>query len=462
MYKEQTMKRAVILMAAIVFLAAYSTSVAEIKTFVRDFTYQAGEADSKLTSRDNALIQVKRLLAEELARYLQSKTEVKNYQLTKDQIISYTALYGQTQIINEKWDGKEYWMQAKIEADPEEVAKHLDAVRKDRDQSKKLEELKRKTDELLKENEQLRKATKDDQISISLYERNIDDIKANGLLAEASILAKQNKHKEAIERLTSAIQLYSDHYSQAFTYATRGLSYLALRDYAQAIKDCTKAIGLNPEEDMAYRVRGQGYGYLSNYEQSIKDYDKAIALTPNNAYSYMLRASGYASLGNFKMAKTDYSQAIQLSPYNADAYHFRGHSLLLDGDKTGALNDFTKSCELGKNDACNDAHKLKKELPIAKEDTKVSGLNEKVEKADAARWFEKGMELSSRQDYRGAIAAFTKAIEINPEFAEAYHKRGLRYQRIGDRKQSLADLKKAAQLGHKNSQDFLRFQNVSW
>ena len=213
---------------------------------------------------------------------------------------------------------------------------------------------------------------------------------------------------------------------------------------------------------MAYRVRGQGYGYLSNYDQSIKDYNKAIALTPNKAYSYMLRASGYAGLGNFKMVKTDYSQAIQLSPYNADAYHFRGHSLFLDGDKTGALNDFTKSCELGKNDACNDAHKLKKELPIAKEDTKVSGLNEKVEIADAARWFEKGMELSSQRDYRGAVAAFTKAIEINPEFAEAYHERGLRYQRIGDRKQSLADLKKAAQLGHKNSQDFLRFQNVSW
>ena len=65
-------------------------------------------------------------------------------------------------------------------------------------------------------------------------------------------------------------------------------------------------------------------------------------------------------------------------------------------------------------------------------------------------------------DYKSSIAAFTKAIELNPQFAEAYHKRGLRYQSLGDDRQALIDLKKAAQLGHKSTQEYLRFQNINW
>ena len=81
---------------------------AETKTFVREYTYQAGDEDSKNSSRTISLREVKRLLLEELGTYLESTTEVQNFQLTKDQIITLTAGIVQTELVEEKWDGRTY------------------------------------------------------------------------------------------------------------------------------------------------------------------------------------------------------------------------------------------------------------------------------------------------------------------------------------------------------------------
>jgi hypothetical protein len=48
---------------------------------------------------------VKRILLEELGTYLESHTEIVNFQLRKDQITAFTAGVVQTQILKEKWDG---------------------------------------------------------------------------------------------------------------------------------------------------------------------------------------------------------------------------------------------------------------------------------------------------------------------------------------------------------------------
>ena len=92
------------------------TVYAKPESFVKEYTYEAGESDSKLTCRTIALEQVKRLLLEELGTYLISNTEVLNSQLTKDQIVTYTSGVVMTVIINEKWDGQKYALKAKITA----------------------------------------------------------------------------------------------------------------------------------------------------------------------------------------------------------------------------------------------------------------------------------------------------------------------------------------------------------
>jgi hypothetical protein len=108
----------------IVLLLANPVSAKSV-SFVKDYTYQASEADSKLSSRAIALEQVKRLLLEELGVYLQSDTEVINFQLTKDQIRTYTAGIVKAVPIEEKLDGVNYYLKAKLEADPDQVVKEI-------------------------------------------------------------------------------------------------------------------------------------------------------------------------------------------------------------------------------------------------------------------------------------------------------------------------------------------------
>jgi hypothetical protein len=97
-----------LIFSVIILLFAVNTAFAEVKTFEKEYTYQASDFDSKNSSRTLALETVKRLLLEELGTYLITETEVKNFQFSKDQIISYSAGIVSAVIEDEKWDGKSY------------------------------------------------------------------------------------------------------------------------------------------------------------------------------------------------------------------------------------------------------------------------------------------------------------------------------------------------------------------
>ena len=169
------------------FLPLFSPAYAEIKTFIEEYTYQASEADSKLSSRVIALEQVKRLLLEKLGTYLESETEVKNFQLTKDQIVILTAGIVRAEVIDERWDGKTYSLKAKIQADPTDVANSIYKLRQDHQKTKELEETRKKADEALKEVEKLKK-----ELRIAKAQKTEQDkyAKAVNLLSDTDRLGK--------------------------------------------------------------------------------------------------------------------------------------------------------------------------------------------------------------------------------------------------------------------------------
>jgi len=174
---------AAVCLLAIILLIAASPCLAAIKVFEREYTYQASEADSKLSSRTVSLAEVKRLLLEELGTYLESITEVKNFQLTKDQITALTAGIVRVEVLDERWDGKTYWLKARIAADPDDVVKSLDALRRDREKSRELEEVKKRADALLAENKRLKEELKTAEGKLSEkkqeeYAQNIKELDA--------------------------------------------------------------------------------------------------------------------------------------------------------------------------------------------------------------------------------------------------------------------------------------------
>lgn len=98
--------------------------------FIEVYTYRAGESDSKLTCRAVPLIEIKRLLLEKIGTYLETRTAVRNFQITSDEIVAMTAGIVKTEILREDWNGETYRLTARIEADPDDIVGEIDKMRK--------------------------------------------------------------------------------------------------------------------------------------------------------------------------------------------------------------------------------------------------------------------------------------------------------------------------------------------
>ena len=69
----------------------------------------------------------------------------------------------------------------------------------------------------------------------------------------------------------------------------------------------------------------------------------------------------------------------------------------------------------------------------------------------AEEYFKSGDDKVYANDYYGAIADYTKAIELDPNDADAYKNRGTIKEILGDLNGACADWKKAARLGHEDA-----------
>ena len=66
---------------------------------------------------------------------------------------------------------------------------------------------------------------------------------------------------------------------------------------------------------------------------------------------------------------------------------------------------------------------------------------------DAIAYNNQGLAKQNLGDYEGAIADYTKALEIDPDFADAYYNRGNAKKKLGDYKGAIADYNKALEIG---------------
>ena len=216
------MKRAYILLFFIIVFLSPSLVLAETITFTKEYTYQASDFDSRNSSRTIALEMVKRLLLEQMGTYLISATEVKNMRLTKEQITTYSAGIVSAEIIDEKWDGKSYWLKAKVSADPNEVEKILKKLVEDKYKTQELEEMRKKAGELTKENDRLRakleagaKAKKRDkkaeEKNAKAYEKTIRGLNAIEWFQKGYKAAIAERWEDASDAFTKAIELKPDY-----------------------------------------------------------------------------------------------------------------------------------------------------------------------------------------------------------------------------------------------------------
>jgi tetratricopeptide (TPR) repeat protein len=256
------MKRIIAFLVCFSLLISAAIVFAEIKSLVKEYTYQASELDSKTSCRAIALEQVKRELLEELGSYIESTTVVQNAQIEKDEIKTISAGIVQTKILAENWDGKYFWIKAEVSADPNEVAASIEKVRNDQKLSEELAESQAEKEEALQE---------------------VDRLKAE--------LSKSNADKEKLAQYNQAVNKL-----QASDSFEEGTAMTVAGDYEGATKAYDRVIYLRPEDPKAYFGRSIVYIYLGNYSRATQDLDRAMVIRPANTNVYFQRASAYKSI----------------------------------------------------------------------------------------------------------------------------------------------------------------------
>ena len=321
------------------------------KTFVREYTYKASDYDSKVTSRANALEQVKRLLLEEVSVYMQSEFEMRDWEeqigdkiesgeFAEQRIIAITAGITETKILDERWTGVEYWIKAEITLDPDDLKRKIDEVINNKEKLKELEEVKKKADDALAEIERLKKElskskSEAEQLRLTkAYNKETDALSATDWFQKGYNAGMNGEYNAEISLYLKAIELKPGY---ADAYINLGIAYQKQNNYTKAIQIWEKAIELKPDDADAYYNLGNAYKDQDNLIKAVQMWEKAIELKPDDADAYINLGIAYGKQDNYTKAIQMWEKAIELNPDDADAYINLGIAM---GSKTTTLKPY--------------------------------------------------------------------------------------------------------------------------
>ncbi len=192
----------------------------------------------------------------------------------------------------------------------------------------------------------------------------------------------------------------------------KGVDYLDQKDPDNAIREFTKAIGMDPRSGDAYFNRGVAYSDKGNKERAVADYTKAIEINSRDSDAFYNRALLFYKKGQNDEAIRDYTKAIEIDSTKSDAFYNRGLVYHIKGEYETAVKDFTRAISI-------DPHY-----------------------GDA--FYSRGLAYDNLGEYDKAIADYTSAIEIDPTDNSAYYYRGLAYDKKGQKNQAISDYTKAS------------------
>ncbi|MDO9577221.1 MAG: tetratricopeptide repeat protein [Candidatus Cloacimonadales bacterium] len=443
------------------------------KTWIREYTYQASEADSKITSRSIALEQVKRLLLQEIGVYVHSTVlsgefeasgEVKD--LSEKQIEIISAGITETKILEENWNGETYYIKAEITADENDVIKRLDRVIEDKEKTKQLEESRQRSDKALAEIDCLKQQltqtlNENEKLKIQKdYNQSSNQLTAEDWFQKGYNADEICEYDNAILYYQKAIEIKPDFIE---AYHNMGCAYCNKGNYDKAIECFQKAIEIKPDFAEAYLNMGVTYRNKGNYDKAIECYQNSIRINPNNAKAYTNMGIVYGNKGNYNKEIEYYQKSIELFPYSK-TYFNMGLAYYDIGKYNDAIQCYENAIKLDPNNGDAYFNLGNVYLEIREEINAIMNFKKTIEinPYDEVAYYNIGNAYNDLGYYDKAITYFQKAIELKPDYAEAYNNIGFSYVKKGNFEKSIEYTQKAARLGYKGAQYLLKEFGIPW
>lgn len=209
-----------------------------------------------------------------------------------------------------------------------------------------------------------------------------------------------------------------------------------------------------------FQLRGSAFLAKGFPLIAIADFDDAIRFGGDelNEKTYVLRARAESKLKRWSQAVDDCGSSIRLNPDNGEAFLVRGQALEAMGQASWAEESFQEAKRLGVDfqrsfkppigSAPAFLVEAKGNIEAGVPGVAIEILEKAILEGNDS-WETSGMLAQAQfelREFSDAVTTSTRAIEWDPQFADAYRIRGLSYLKTGKFDETITDSKAAIAL----------------
>ena len=362
--------RALSAITLLVALILPTVAFAEIQTLTATHTYILGDHDSKEDARQRCLLETKRKILEQAGVYIESASEMKNFDLTKDKITSFAAAVMQIKDTKEEVGFQQGHMTLTLtitaQVDRAEVRKQLAAPQEDAGMRDTVASQQERLKHLEAQLETMMQRQQGGKSSERAPASPPSDISATDLLALRTAAAQGNAQAQV---WLGALYFLGHGVPQDYVKARQWFDQAA----AQGNADAQRSLGL---------LYNSGWGVPQDYTKARQWYEKAAAQGDAGAQVWLgaLYAQGHGVPQDYVQAASWYEKAAAQG--DADAQYFLGKLYFY---ANGVPRDYAKAHQWYERAAAQGNAEAQLNLGMAY--TMGAGVPE--DEAQAAKWYEK-------------------------------------------------------------------------
>ena len=301
----------------IVNLILCGISLAEVKVIEADGTYLMGDNDSKIDARRIATQEAKRKALELAGSYVESMTQVQNFQLTNDEIKSYTAGILETEIVSELMGGTaerpQVTVKVRCRIDTDTVVAQISRFRENEELKEQLNYAVQQKDALQKERDALvqRLAAQTNKTQAAATQKKLDAVlskeEANDDVNRVWVsigpqLLETDKNGREIS--TAELEKTSEILRNAVSRNPgnlRARSMLAAvyqreKKFTSAEQELRAAIQINPSNALLHKKLGDLFTEQERYRDALREYHFVERMKPHSPLVYFEIGTTYKSM----------------------------------------------------------------------------------------------------------------------------------------------------------------------
>lgn len=267
------------------------------------------------------------------------------------------------------------------------------------------------------------------------------------LVKRGRLYFEEYQMEKALNDAAKAFRLDSNSIDTRLLYADviNNLPGRSVNDIVSAQKHFEWIITKDKKNTHAFVSLASTYAQQMDFDNSFTYINKALKIDQKYRDAYILKGSNYLKLGNMKLAKSSYETAIQQDVEFYEAYLMLG-ALYQSENNPVCVEYYTTAAKLRPNNL-DVLYAYAYALQNYNQVNQAKEIYRKMIKLDS-NYVESNFQLGYikqwlENDLDSAMYFYGNAIQIKPDYVEAWHNMGICYLDKGDKPKALQSFRKA-------------------